>query len=168
MITDTKPLGRRWSSPEMAPLAARALIKHSMNATRAARELRPHLTEQSARKTGSRMIHTPAVIAELQNLLNNDGPSERNFQRFLDTLWDHLERLNNAVASGAKVPREILRLGIVAANLLARIYRKEMIAMSQPATLCIDGLDEGLRNLTGMELSADPLSVRDCPKLSTK
>ena len=150
MIASTKPLGRRWSSPEMAPLAARALVKHSMNATRAAKELRPHLTEQSARKTGSRMIHTPAVQAELNKLLNDDSPSERSFQRFVDTLWERFEELNIAATSDAKVPREVLRLGILAANLLARIYRKEMIALSQPVTLQIEGLDEELRNLTGM------------------
>jgi hypothetical protein len=65
----------------MAPLAARALVRHSMNATRAAKELRPHLTEQSARKTGSRMIHTPAVLAELEKLTDDRGLSERNTKR---------------------------------------------------------------------------------------
>jgi len=45
-----RPFGRRWSSPEAAPLAARALLKHSMNAARAAKELRPRLAEQCAYK----------------------------------------------------------------------------------------------------------------------
>src|SRR2546427_5554771 len=99
MITSStkNSFGRRWTSRPMAALAARALIKNSMNATRAARELRPHLTEQSARKTGSRMIHTRAVQAELEKLTNAEGLNEQNADRFFEELWNWLLGEDNAL-----------------------------------------------------------------------
>jgi len=78
-----RPNGRRLGCPDVARLAAHALVKHSFNATRAAKEIRPHLTEQSARKTGSRMIRTPAVLAELEKLMEGKGLGERNAERFV-------------------------------------------------------------------------------------
>jgi hypothetical protein len=122
----------------MATLAAHALIKNSMNATRAAKELRPHLTEQSARKTGSRMIHTPAVQAELEKLTNAGGLDEKNSGRFFEELWNWLLGEDHA-------------LKVTAARILARCYIKEgMDGSTPPAPLQIDGMDEDLiRVLTG-------------------
>lgn len=59
MSTIHRPNGRRFSCPEVAKIAARALIKHGMNASAAARELRRHLSEKSAAVVGARMIRTP-------------------------------------------------------------------------------------------------------------
>lgn len=139
MNTDTKPLGRRWSSPQMAPLAARALIKHSMNATRAAKELRPHLTEQSARKTGSRMIRTPAVMAELERLTDDRGLSERNAKEYLDSLWSWLLGDDQA-------------LKLTAARLLGRRYLREpIVEPSSDASPRLEGFDDDLiKRLTGL------------------
>jgi hypothetical protein len=122
----------------MATLAAHALIKHSMNATRAAKELRPHLTEQSARKTGSRMIHTPAVQAELEKLTNPEGLNDHNADRFFEELWNWLLGEDNALKQ-------------TAARILARCYIKEgMDVNAPPAPLQIEGLDEdAIRALTG-------------------
>jgi len=122
----------------MATLAAQALIKHSMNATRAAKELRPHLTEQSARKTGSRMIHTPAVQAELEKLMDARGLNERNADRFLEELWAWLLGEDNALKQ-------------TAARILGRCYVTERMEVSPPpAALRIEGMDEdAIRNLTG-------------------
>jgi hypothetical protein len=124
----------------MATLAAQALIKHSMNATRAAKELRPHLTEQSARKTGSRMIHTPAVQAELEKLMDARGLNERNADRFLEELWTWLLGEDNALKQ-------------TAARILGRCYVTERMEVSPPpAALRIEGMDEdAIRALTGME-----------------
>jgi hypothetical protein len=144
MVTDTKPFGRRWSSPEIAPLAARALLKHSMNATRAAKELRPHLTQQSARKTGSRLIHTPAVLEQLERLTNE---SERNAQAFVDSLWKWMDRLNEVQESNGTPSRRELALGLQAARLLARIYLRGMLDAAPTGSFHIDGLDdEGIRS----------------------
>jgi hypothetical protein len=136
-VTKT-PLGRRWSSPPMAALAAQALIKHSMNATRAARELRPHLTEQSARKTGSRMIRTPAVQAELEKLTSTRGLNEHNADRFLDELWSWLLGDDNAMK-------------LTAARILGRLYVTERMEASPPhEPFRIEGIDEdAIRVLTG-------------------
>ena len=121
----------------MATLAAHALIKNSMNATRAAKELRPHLTEQSARKTGSRMIHTPAVQAELEKLTNAKGLNEQNADRFFEELWNWLLGDDNA-------------LKLTAARILARCYVTERMEVSPPPTpLQIEGMDEdSIRVLT--------------------
>ena len=143
MTVETKPLARRWSSPEVAPLAARALVKHSMNSTRAAKELRPHLTEQSARKTGSRMIHTPAVLIELDKIMSGQGVSERNCEKFRDRLWEWF--LSTEEGKEANERR------LTAARLLARCYITEKLEVSTPPAPRIEGLDEqALRNLTGM------------------
>jgi hypothetical protein len=146
MVTDTKPFGRRWSSPEVAPLAARALLKHSMNASRAAKELRPHLTAQSAHKTGSRMIHAPAVLAELEKLTNE---SERNAKAYIDSLWASFERLEALADSSSKVSRHELQAGLLAARILARLYIRDRFEATPPPAFHIDGLDEGIRNLVG-------------------
>ena len=123
----------------MAPLAARALVKHSMNATRAAKELRPHLTEQSARKTGSRMIHSPAVLAELQKLTDESGLSERNAKVYLDKLWDWLLGDDQA-------------LKLTAARLLGRRYLKEPIVepASHPGERLAGFDDDLIKKLTGL------------------
>jgi hypothetical protein len=122
----------------MATLAAHALLKNSMNATRAARELRPHLTEQSARKTGSRMIHTPAVQAELEKLTNAKGLNEQNAGRFFEELWNWLLGEDNT-------------LKLTAARILARCYIKEGMDVSPPPeAFQIEGMDEdAIRVLTG-------------------
>jgi hypothetical protein len=124
----------------MATLAAHALIKNSMNATRAAKELRPHLTEQSARKTGSRMIHTPAVQAELEKLTNAKGLNERNADGFFEEIWTWLLGEDNS-------------LKLTAARILARCYIKEGMDVSDPPTpIQIEGMDEdAIRALTGVE-----------------
>jgi hypothetical protein len=121
----------------MATLAAHALIKHSMNATRAAKELRPHLTEQSARKTGSRMIHSPAVQAELEKLMNDAELSEQNSKRFLDELWNWFLGEDKALKQ-------------TAARILGRGYIAEkMEVIPPPAPIRIEGLDEdAIRVLT--------------------
>jgi len=122
----------------MATLAAHALIKNSMNATRAARELRPHLTEQSARKTGSRMIHTPAVQEELEKLTNTRGLNEQNADRFMEELWNWLLGDDNALKQ-------------TAARILGRCYMKAGMDVGAPPTpLQIEGMDEdAIRVLTG-------------------
>ena len=152
MNADTKPFGRRWSSPEMAPLAARALVKHSMNATRAAKELRPHLTDQSARKTGSRMIHTLAVLTELEKLTDDSGLSERSAQVYIGMLWEWLERLDKVITSGEKVSKDEHRLGLVAATLLGRRYLKEQIVAPSPGQVTpAEGFEDDLvKKLTGL------------------
>ena len=128
----------------MATLAAHALIKNCMNATRAARELRPHLTEQSARKTGSRMIHTPAVQAELEKLTSTRGLNEHSADRFLDELWNWLLGEDN-------------KLKQTAARILGRYYVTDRPEVSPPPEpFRIEGIDEdAIRNLTG----ADPPGI---------
>jgi hypothetical protein len=123
----------------MATLAAHALIKNCMNATRAAKELRPHLTEQSARKTGSRMIHNVAVQAELEKLMDDKGLNERTSERFLKELWDWFLGDDPALKQ-------------TAARILGRGYIAEKMGMNPPpAPLQIEGLDEdSIRVLTEM------------------
>jgi hypothetical protein len=79
--------GRRFSCAETAKLAARALIKHGLNATQAALELRPHLTTESARTVGSRMMKTPEVLAELEAQMVPYGLDEKSKNRFVQILW---------------------------------------------------------------------------------
>jgi type II secretory pathway component PulK len=123
-----------------------------MNATRAAKELRPHLTEQSARKTGSRLIHTPTVLEQLERLTNESGLSERNAQAFVDSLWKWMDRLNEVQQSNGTPSRHELALGLQAARLLARIYLRGMLDAAPSGGFRIDGLDdEGIRNLVGDE-----------------
>jgi hypothetical protein len=110
-----------------------------MNATRAAKELRPHLTEQSARKTGSRMIHSPAVLVELEKLMNDRGPNEHNADRFRDVLWSWFLGEDKSLKQ-------------TAARILGRGYiREKMEVISPPARLWVDGMDDEnlMRNLIG-------------------
>ncbi len=70
--------GRGLSCPKVANLAARALICHGFNATRAAKEIRPYLTDQSAKKVGHRMMNNPVVQEEIERQLQPRGLDERS------------------------------------------------------------------------------------------
>lgn len=136
MRRGSNTFARRLSCPDVAKLAARALVKHSFNATRAAKELRPHLTEQSARKTGSRMIRTPAVLAELEKLMDDKGLGERNSQRFIQQLWEWFEGQDRALKQ-------------TAARILGRGYIKEILEVSSPTVIRFEGFEDIMGGITG-------------------
>jgi len=136
MRRGSNTFARRLSCPEVAKLAARALVKHGFNATRAAKELRPHLTEQSARKTGSRMISTPAVLAEVERLMEDKGLGERNSKEFIDRLWDWFLGEDKALKQ-------------TAARILGRGYVQERLEVSPPQVIFVEGLADIVGGITG-------------------
>jgi hypothetical protein len=93
------------------------------------------------------LIHTPAVLAELEKLTNE---SERNAKAYIDSLWAWLERLQALVETSSKVSRHELQLGLQAARILARLYIRGPFGATPPTAFHIDGLDEeGIRSLVG-------------------
>ena len=133
-----RPNGRRFSTPEVARQAAAILVKNSFNATAAARELRPHLAESSAQKTGERMLNTPAVMHEVAKLM--DKP-QRNAKVYVDRLWDWFEGEDKDLAQTAA---RLLRHGYIG-------ERTEEKEVSKPVLL-IDGLREGMERMLGQPL----------------
>jgi phage terminase small subunit len=135
MIAGKKSLGRRWSSPTMAKLAARSLIKHSMNATQAAKELRPHLTEQSARSTGRRMMNTPEALEELEKLAPL-GLDEASRDQYVKILWSWLQGEDKEKAQ-------------TAARILGKAFISDKLQIEQVEPLRIEGIEEGLKTMLG-------------------
>ncbi len=120
------------NSPLVAKLAARALIKHSMNASAAARELRPHLTEGSARKFGQRMLRNAAVQAALEHELAPRGMDERSRDRYVAEMWSWLY--------GPDEPRKL-----AAARILGRAFIGSKVDTNDVVELRISGFEEGVR-----------------------
>lgn len=131
-----KPHGRRFSCPDTAKLAARALIKHSLNATQAVIELRPHLTAESARTVGSRMMKTPQVLAELEIQMSPRGLDEKSKDRYVHILWDWIEGSDRTKAQ-------------TAARILGKGFISERISVDQPEELRIEGFEEGIKRMLG-------------------
>jgi hypothetical protein len=131
-----KPQGRRFSCPDTAKLAARALIKHGLNATQAALELRGHLTAESARTVGNRMMKTPQVLAELEKQMSPRGLDEKSKDRYVQLLWDWLEGTDKMKAQ-------------TAARILGKGFISERISVEAPEELRIEGWDEGIKMLLG-------------------
>lgn len=129
-----RPNGRRFSCPETAKLAARALIKHGLNATQAAMELRPHLTTESARTVGSRMMKTPQVLEELEKQMSPRGLDEKSKDRYVKILWEWLEGTDRPKAQ-------------TAARILGKGFIGERIEIEEPTVLRIEGFEEGIKEL---------------------
>jgi hypothetical protein len=136
MNENHKPNGRRFSCPETAKLAARALIKHGLNATQAAMELRPHLTAESARTVGSRMMKTPQVLAELEQQMSPRGLDEKSKDRYIQIIWEWIE--------GSDRPK-----ALTAARILGKGFIGERIEIEQPDVLRIEGWEEGIKQMLG-------------------
>ena len=143
MHAPAKPIGRGWSNPLLAKVAARALIKNNLNATRAAKELRPHLTDQSARTTGRRIMNTPEVLNELEKQLGPQGLDDKSREKYVQTLWSWFLGPDKEKAQ-------------TAARILGRGFIGDKIQVDKPETLQISGFEEGVKRMLGPVEGADP------------
>ena len=142
------------SDPFQARLAAQAILGHSFNMKLAVAELRPDIKRW--RSFGQRLLAEPAVQHKLEIIMQR---GDKNAQKFLDTLWEWLERLDTSMKTDSVVPtRAEMEAGLTAARILAKGYIAEMKSeqSTSRSALVIEGLDsEALQNLTGQTLAAN-------------
>ena len=134
-----------------ARLAAQAILRNHFDMKKAVAELRPDIKQWRA--FGQRLLAEPAVQQKIEVIMQR---GDKNAQRFLDTLWGWLERLDASMKTDGVVPTKAeMEAGLTAARILAKGYLAEM--KSEPSTsrplLILEGLDsQGIQNLTGEEL----------------
>jgi hypothetical protein len=118
---------------------------------KAVAELRPDIKQW--RSFGQRLLAEPAVKHKLEIIMCR---GDKNAQKFLDTLWEWLERLDTSMKTDGAVPsRTEMEAGLTAARILAKGYIPEKgPGETEAKPLVIDGMDTGLHNLTG-----EPLAV---------
>lgn len=122
-------------------LAAQAILRHQFDPKRVVAELRPDI--KCYGPFFAKLMDEPAVRHELEKIMSR---TERNSTKYVKMLWDWLEADN---PEGAKDVEENRR---TAARLLGKAYldpRKPPDAPSNP--LHVDGMEDGLSNLTGIE-----------------
>lgn len=89
------------------------------------------------------MIHTPAVLSELEKLVSVQGLSERNGESFKDRLWEWLLSTEEG--------KEANQRRLTAARILARVYITDRLEESPPEPFQIEGIDEdAIQVLTGI------------------
>jgi hypothetical protein len=135
-----------------ARLAAQAILRNHFDMKKAVAELRPDIRQWRA--FGQRLLAEQTVRHKIEIIMDR---GDKNAQKFLDTLWSWLERLDALMKTGGVVPtRAEMEAGLTAARILAKGYLAE--TRSEPSTsrspMVIEGLDsEGIQNLTGEALA---------------
>jgi hypothetical protein len=140
------------SDPFQARLAAQAILRNHFDMRKAVAELRPDIKQWRA--FGQRLLAEQTVRHKIEIIMRRE---DKNAQKFLDTLWGWLERLDTSMKTDGVVPtRAEMEAGLTAARILAKGYLAEM--KSEPSTsrspMVIEGLDsQGIQNLTGEALA---------------
>jgi hypothetical protein len=134
-------------------LAAQAILRNHFDMKKAVAELRPDIKQWRA--FGQRLLAEPAVRHKMEIIMDR---GDKNAQKFLDTLWEWLERLDTSMKTDGAVPsRTEMEAGLTAARILAKGYIRETgPSETDLKPFVVDGMDAGLHNLTGETLAANP------------
>jgi hypothetical protein len=135
-----------------ARLAAQAILRNQFDMKKAVAELRPDIKQWRA--FGQRLLAEQEVQHKIEMIMRR---GDKNAQKFLDTLWGWLERLDASMKTDGAVPtRAEMESGLTAARILAKGYLAEMKSEPSPSRspLVIEGLDSrGIENLIGESLA---------------
>lgn len=125
-----------------ARIAAQCILRNQFDPKRVVSELRPDI--KCYGPFFAKLMDEPAVRHELEVIMNR---TERNSTKYVKMLWDWLEAEN---PEGTKETEENRR---TAARLLGKAYidTKGRVAETVQKPMVIEGLEEGLANLTGDE-----------------
>lgn len=128
-------------------IAAQAIVYYQFNPKSVVAVLRPDL--KCYRPFFAKLMDEPAVRDEIEAIMSR---TERNATKFLKTLWDAIELYESYINDPTKgpPPKHVTEVAQSAMRLLARGYVSEK-SPRDPAQkpMVIEGLGEGLANLTG-------------------
>jgi hypothetical protein len=127
-------------SPEQAKAFAEILIKNGFNAAIAAKEWRPHLSDESARRVGNRCAKHPAVVDALA-AISLDSSVNENADGYKKTLWAFVRKLRAEAAAGTAT-RSTIELGSLALKLLQKAYIVEQTEEKSQQTIRFEGLGD--------------------------